>query len=397
MIIAGSIGTRQLRILVDPGSTHNFIDTKLAYKLQCSLQSVPSMKVTIANGNQLECKHKCTNFRWMMQGMWFSADVLVLPLENYDMVLGVQWLALLGDIIWNFSNMTMQFEVDKRVYILKGIENNGMSLCSAEKMASLIKNGTRVIQSQMFGLQLMGLEEHNTFGSKVVDPLISAELQQLLDHYQSVFDTPCSLPPSRSYDHQIVLNNEDKPINLRSYRYQALQKDVIEKMTQELLDTGVIRSSKSAFAAPVVLVKKKDGTWRMCIDYRRLNEATIKNRFPIPLIDELLEELGGATVFSKLDLRSGYHQVRMHEPDIHKTAFRTHQGLFEFLVMPFGLTNAPATFQALMNHTFKPFLRKFVLVFFDDILVYSKDMKQHLAHLQEVLQTMKNSQLYAKK
>ncbi|KAJ0851953.1 putative nucleotidyltransferase, Ribonuclease H [Helianthus annuus] len=324
MKITGSRGTRKLLILTDSGSTHNFIDIKLITKLKCQLQKVKPVRVTVANGNQLECGLKCKDFKWMMQGVWFVTDVLVLPLENYDMVLGVQWLATLGDIVWNFTDLTMKFKVDEKEYVLKGTENNKMKVCSSDRMATMLNSMTGVVQSQIFALQLSQMEGQTSFGSNVSETVSDENLQAVIREYDDVFQVPKSLPPQRSCDHQITLVNVSKPINLRSYRYQALQKDVIEKMTQELLDSGVIRSSKSSFAAPVVLVKKKDGTWRMCVDYRQLNEATIKNRFPIPLIDELLEELGGATVFSKLDLRSGYHQVRMFEPDIHKTAFRTH-------------------------------------------------------------------------
>ena len=170
----------------------------------------------------------------------------------------------------------------------------------------------------------------------------------------------------------------------------------LQTQLQELLDHGFIRPSHSPWGAPVLFVKKKDGSFRMCIDYRELNKVTVKNKYPLPRIDDLFDQLKDASVFSKIDLRSGYHRLRVKEDDVDKTAFRTRYGHYEFTVMPFGLTNAPATFMDLMNRVFKEHLDKFVIVFIDDILIYSRNREEHEEHLRTTLQILKEQQLYAK-
>ncbi|KAD6454446.1 hypothetical protein E3N88_09152 [Mikania micrantha] len=170
----------------------------------------------------------------------------------------------------------------------------------------------------------------------------------------------------------------------------------LKKQLDYLLEKGFIRPSSSPWGAPILFVKKKDGSMRMCIDYRELNKMTIKNRYPLPRIDDLFDQLQGACHFSKIDLRSGYHQLKVHEPDIPKTSFRTRYGHYEFTVMPFGLTNAPAAFMDMMNRICKPFLDKFIVVFIDDILIYSKTHEDHSNHLRILLELLRQEKLYAK-
>ncbi|GKC39045.1 putative reverse transcriptase domain-containing protein [Tanacetum coccineum] len=219
----------------------------------------------------------------------------------------------------------------------------------------------------------------------------------IVQNFPGVFleDLP-GLPPTRQVEFQIDLIPGAAPVARAPYRLAPSEMKELSDQLQEFFDKGFIRPSSSPWGAPVLFVKKKDGSFRMCIDYRELNKLTIKNRYPLPRIDDLFDQLQGSIVYSKIDLRSGYHQLRVREEDIPKMAFGTRYGHYEFQVMPFGLTNAPAVFMDLMNRMCKPFLDKFMIVFIDDILIYSKNKKEHEEHLKAILELLKKEELYAK-
>ena len=219
----------------------------------------------------------------------------------------------------------------------------------------------------------------------------------IVKEFPDVFpDDILGLPPDRAIEFVIELIPETEPISIPPYRMAPAELKELKAQLEELLSKGFIRPSTSPWGAPFLFVKKKDGNLRLCIDYRQFNRATIRNQYPLPRIDELFDQLHGSRVYSKIDLRSGYHQLSVRENDVSKTAFRTRYGHYEFLVMPFGFTNAPAAFMDLMNRVFSPYLDKFVIVFIDDILVYSGSPKEHAEHLRTILQILKERQLYAK-
>jgi len=392
MRLIGFLKLHRVIILIDSGSTHNFVDSKLIAQLGIIPHNHNSVKVRVANGEVVLSPGRCDDIGLKMQGSTFQVNLFVLPLAGCDVVLGIQWLQLLGPILWDFATLTMEFNYGGLKCWLKGLQmGDEWCLENADTFKVSQQKNKGVV------LQLMTSSDEISENLQLVAAESSTSLDTLLQQFSDVFREPTELPPARQHDHQIPLLEGAQPVSVRPYRYPFYQKAEIEKIVKDLLQTGVIRPSNSPFSSHVLLVRKADGTWRMCMDYRSLNKVTVKDKFPIPVVDELLDELWGAKWFSKLDLRSGYHQIRVKENDIPKTAFRTHEGHYEFLVMPFGLTNAPSTFQSLMNDVFRPHLRKFILVFFDDILVFSSDFASHLLHLETTLALLRKHQLFAKK
>lgn len=333
-----------MTFLIDSGSTHSFLNEDLAHLVPTCQLAPRASAVKVAGGGILRSSEIVPDCPWSSAGFHFQTAFKV-------------WLTTLGPMQVDWQIKWMSFDRPGEHVFLQG------------KLPD-------TVTCQWFALFLV---------QPVVSTVVPEEVHKLLDRFSELFDSPTELPPRRGSDHHISLLPGATPVHSRPYRHSPEMKTEIEKHISEMLESGVILPSTSAFASPLIMVRKRDHSWRPCIDYRRLNAITTKTRYPLPVIDELLDELHGASWFSKLDLRAGYHQIRLAPGEEHKTAFHTHHGHFKFLVMAFGLTGAPATFQNAMNKTLAPVLRRSALVFFDDILVYSSSYEEHLRHLEQVL------------
>jgi hypothetical protein len=356
-----SIFNRPALILFDSGASHSFISQKFNAKCHLPFCHTRGSFMIATLGGKVATNQLNQSVPIRLGSHIVKTTLLILGLENVDIILGANWI----------TRHQVVLDIASRIVEIKS------PICGSFTLFLPNQDSTRSCAFAMIELPLKKI-------------LVVCE-------YADVFpDELPGMPPDRYIEFAIELQPGTSPISKRPYRMPPAELAELKKQLQELLDKGFICPSTSPWGCPALFVKKKDESLRLCIDYLPLNAVTIKNKYPLSRIDVLFDQLVGAKVFSKIDLRSGYHHIKIRASEILKSAFSTRYGLYEYLVMSFGLTNAPAYFMYLMNSVFLPELDKFVVVFIDDILVYSKNEEEHAGHLHVVLQRLREHRLYAK-
>ncbi|GJW02033.1 putative reverse transcriptase domain-containing protein [Tanacetum coccineum] len=351
-------------ILFDSGADRSFVSTTFSTLLDIAPDTLDvSYVVELADGRISKTNTMLRGCTLGLLGHPFNIDLIPIELGSFDAIIGMDWLANHHAVIV-CNEKIVRIPYGDEVLIVQG--DGGYN--------TLYGEGN---QRQVRGEATLGRADCTRLSGG-----LSRRLAWIYSHATSEF--------------KIELGLCAASVARAPYRLAPSELQELSTQLQELSDKGFIRPSSSPWGAPVLFVKKKDGSFRMCIDYRELNKLTVKNRYPLPRIDDLFDQLQGSRVYSKIDLRSGYHQLRVREEDIPKTAFRTRYGHYEFQVMSFGLTNAPAVFMDLMNRVCKPYLDKFMIIFIDDILIYSKSKEEHAEHLKLILELLKKEELYAK-
>ncbi|KAM0059597.1 putative nucleotidyltransferase, Ribonuclease H [Helianthus debilis subsp. tardiflorus] len=371
------------RVLFDSGADKSFVDQKFCQLLKMPIKTLDiKYEVELADDTMETVSTILEGCEISIRNHSFPLSLLPFKLAGFDIVLGMDWL----------SQNQAQIICGKRQIVLKTPSGEPLTIrgdtqyglpedVSMLKASRCLNRGCVIYMAQVL----------------IEKPKPKIDDLPVISEYPEVFPEELpGLPPDRQVEFRIDIIPGAAPIARAPYRLAPTEMKELRTQLDELLAKGFIRPSSSPWGAPVLFVKKKDGSMRLCIDYRELNKVTIKNRYPLPRIDDLFDQLQGANYFSKIDLRSGYHQLKVRDEDVHKTAFRTRYGHYEFLVMPFGLTNAPAAFMDLMNRVCKPNLDEFVIVFIDDILIYSKSQTDHEKHLRCILELLQREKLYAK-
>jgi hypothetical protein len=386
---------RVCKVIVDSGSTDNLVSTEMVEKMELETVAHPSpYKVSwLQKGHQVNVTKQCL-VEFKIGG--YKDEILcdVIPMDVCHLLLGRPW-QYDRNVVHDGKKNTYTLEKNGRTHMLLPIKdkevvpevNNTVLLMSGKE---LLKEVKKKEDTQFIVVRKPKIVLTST---KIDD--LPEEIQELLEEFADIIvdELPCSLPPIRSISHHIDLIPGASFPNKAAYRLTPQENEEVKRQVQDLMDKGLIRESLSPCVVPTVLSPKKDGGWRMCTDSREINKITIRYRFPLPRMDDLMDCLSGAKYFSKIDLKSGYHQIRMREGDEWKTTFKTNEGLYEWLVMPFGLTNAPSTFMRLMNEVLKDFIGKSVIVYLDDILIFNKTEAEHLKHLAVVMRRLQQEKL----
>ncbi|GJV68955.1 putative reverse transcriptase domain-containing protein [Tanacetum coccineum] len=371
------------RVLFDSGADKSFVSISLASMLNIPPITIDTFyNIEMADENLVSTNTVIQGATLTLLNQPFEIDLMPIKLGSFDVVIGMDWLSKYhARIICN--EKVVHIPINGETLIIRGDQSKTrLKLISYIKTKRYISRGCQVFVAHVM--------EKKSDEKRLEDIPVVRE-------FPKVFPKDLhGLPLVRQVEFQIDLIQGTTLVARAPNRLAPSEMQELSNQLQELSDRGFIRPSTSPWGAPVLFVKKKDGSFRMCIDYRELNKLTVKNRYPLPRIDDLFDQLQGSSVYSKIDLRSGYHQLRVRDEDIPKTAFRTRYRHYEFQVMPFGLTNAPAVFMDLMNRVCKPYLDKFVIVFIDDILIYSHNKEEHANHLRIILELLKKEKLYAK-
>ena len=411
LCLTGLLHNYPARMLIDSGSTHDFVAAEFVQRHNILTQddSEETLKVVLADGStSMRPLQKTRRLKLMIGADCEERGFIVYPLSRYDAVLGKPWLSHNNPLInyrTNEVHLGGQMSTNSKPVIARSqpqaisVRSDGPLaenlFISAKRARKELRNGATGIIAMVYTAEA---ESDVTEYRIDVTGREREQLQHLLDEYQAILpkSLPTKLPPNRYVDHEIDVVPGSCPPSRAAYRLPKPELDEMQRQLTSLLEKGFIEPSKSPYGAPVFFVKKADKSLRMVCDWRDLNRITIKNKACLPNADDLFDVIQGSSYFSKLDLHSGYNQVRIHDDDVHKTAINTPFGHFHFRVMGFGLTNAPATFQTLMNDILRPYLRKFVVVFLDDILIFSSTWNDHLEHIRTVFEALRQNQLYCK-
>ena len=377
------VGGINAHALFDTGATHSFVSPTLTKCWTFEGMFVSNAKGIETAGTELmRSTETYEDVPIVIEGIELKANLVEMELNHYEVILGMDWLTYHKAVMDCPKTRVYIPRTEGRI-VFQGIKRStGIPIISMMQAEELLEKGSEAYLA--------------TINIKGSDKEADLDTIPVVAEYTDVFEPFTGPPPTRGDAFTIELEPGTAPVSKAPYRLAPAEMAELKKQLEDLMDKGFIRPSSSPWGAPVLFVKKKDRSFRLCIDYRGLNKVTINNKYPLPRFDELLDQLQGASWFSKIDLASGYHQISIAEEDVRKTAFRTRYGDYEFVVMPFGLTNAPAAFMKLMNTVFQEYLDKYVIVFIDDILVYSKSKGEHDWHLRVVLNKLPEQQLYAK-